>query len=214
MTTRDEQTDRTSKPRPYNSALRRRRAEETRQRILDAAARLFAERGWSVGMRDIASEAGVAFDTLYAAFKSKPQLLNQVLDVEIVGDDEPIPLIDRPEFAALSNGSPRDRAAAGAALITAVNRRTSGLQRAFTEGAAADPDLASRLDTARRAQRNEVYIGGAAIAGRELTADEGDGLWAVITMEMYNLLTTHAGWTPDRYEKWLTETILKLLSLE
>ncbi|MFW0794490.1 TetR family transcriptional regulator [Gordonia sp. CPCC 205515] len=215
MTTNEHQAEHsTPRPRRYNSTLRQRRAEETRERIINAATELFAQRGWSVGMREIAAEAGVAFDTVYATFKSKSRLLNEVLDVGVVGDTRPIALADRPEFAALATGTLRERAAAGAALTTAVNVRTTGLRRALAEGAASDPDLALRLDAGRRAQRRDVYEAGAAIAGRELTPDEGDGLWAVVTMEVYDLLTTNAGWSAKRYEKWLTEMILKLLTIE
>lgn len=204
----------TPKARRYDATLRRRQAEESRHRILDAAAALFAERGWSVGMREIARAAGVSFETVYSHFGSKPRLFSQVVDVAVVGDDEPVALMDRPEFAALSRGSRLQRAAAAARLVAGVNGRTAGLQRALREGAAADPDLASRLDEIRQAQRQTVRIAGAAIAGRELTPVEGDGLWVVITMEVYDLLTCSAGWTPVRYEQWLTDTIVRLLTLD
>ena len=207
-------SDVSSKPRRYDSTLRRRQAAETRSRILDAAAGLFADRGWGVGVREIARTAGVSFDTVYANFGSKPQLFNEVLDVAVVGDDEPVALMERPEFAALSRGSRRQRAAAGAALVAAVNGRTRGLHRALREGAAAEPDLAARLDAARHRQREDVCAAGAAIAGRDLGTTQADGLWAVITMEVYDLLTGTAGWSQDRYEKWLTETILSQIALE
>jgi len=206
--------DVSSKPRRYDSTHRRRQAAETRRRILDAAAALFAEHGWGVGVREIARAAGVSFDTVYANFGSKPQLLNEVLDVAVVGDDEPVALMERPEFAALSRGSRRQRAAAAAALVATINGRTRGLHRALREGAAAEPDLATRLDAARRQQRETVYAAGAVIAGHQLGATQADGLWAVITMEVYDLLTGTAGWSRDRYEKWLTETILSQVARE
>lgn len=204
----------TPKARRYDVTLRRRQAEESRRRVLDAAAALFAERGWSVAMREIASTAGVSFETVYSNFGSKPRLFGQVIDFAVVGDDRPVALMDRPEFAALSRGSHLQRAAAAASLVAAVNGRTVGLQRALREGAAADPALASRLDEIRQAQRQTVHIAGAAIAGRELTPLEGDGLWAVITVEVYDLLTGSAGWSRARYEQWLTDTIVRLLTLD
>ncbi|MGZ7033218.1 MAG: TetR/AcrR family transcriptional regulator [Thermoanaerobaculia bacterium] len=52
------------------------KAEETRERILDAALRLFREHGFDeTTMRDIASEAGVAVGAAYYYFRSKEDLV-------------------------------------------------------------------------------------------------------------------------------------------
>ena len=52
------------------------KAEETRERILDAALRLFRERGFDeTTMRDIAAEAGVATGAAYYYFRSKEELV-------------------------------------------------------------------------------------------------------------------------------------------
>lgn len=200
--------------RRYDSTLRRRQAEETRRRILEAATILFGERGWSAGMRDIASAAGVSFETVYANFGSKPGLLNEVLDVAVVGDDQPVALIDRPEFAALAHGTHRTRAVAAAALVTGINGRTMGLMRALREASAVEPELASRLEDSRSRQRMTVQVAGAMMRGRDLSPIESDGLWAVITVEIYELLTGSAGWSARQYEDWLAGAITRLLALE
>ena len=200
--------------RRYDSGLRRRQAEQNRRTILDAATTLFAERGWSVVVRDIATAAGTSVETIYAHFGSKPELLKQVLDVGVVGDDEPVALAERPEFTALSQGSPGERAAAAAALVTAIGRRTSGVQRTLREAAAVEPELAARLEQARERQRRNVRAGGAMVAGRELSDAEAEGLWAVLSQEVYELLTDSAGWSPDQYEQWVAGAITRLLGLE
>jgi AcrR family transcriptional regulator len=189
-------------------------AQANRRTVLEAAAAVFSERGWSAGVRQIAEAAGVSVETIYTNFGSKAQLLNQVLDVAVVGDDEPVALMDRPEFAALSTGAHRKRAAAAAALNTAINRRTTGLQRALREAATVEPDLAARLVDTRERQRLTVHIGGAMVAGRELTTAEADGLWGVLSQEVYALLTDSAAWSPTQYEEWLTEAIIRLLSID
>jgi AcrR family transcriptional regulator len=52
------------------------KAEETRERILDAALRLFRERGFDeTTMRDIAAEAAVATGAAYYYFRSKEELV-------------------------------------------------------------------------------------------------------------------------------------------
>ncbi len=190
-------------------------AKENRQAVLAAATTLFTERGWSASVRDIAAMAGVSVETLYAHFGSKVQLLNQVLDIAVVGDDEQVALMDRPEFTVLAIGSPQQRTAAAAKLNTAINRRTTRLlQRALREAAAVEPELAQRLDDTRDRQRLTVQIAAARVAGREISPRESDGLWAVLSQEVYELLTGTAGWSPEQYEEWLREAITRLLSLE
>jgi AcrR family transcriptional regulator len=52
------------------------KAEETRERILDAALKLFRERGFDeTTMRDIAASAGVATGAAYYYFRSKEELV-------------------------------------------------------------------------------------------------------------------------------------------
>jgi AcrR family transcriptional regulator len=52
------------------------KAEETRNRILDAALRLFRERGFDqTTMRDVAAEAGVATGAAYYYYRSKEELV-------------------------------------------------------------------------------------------------------------------------------------------
>ncbi len=58
-----------------------RRGEETRERILDAAARAFAEVGFRrTRLEDVAAGAGVSRTLLYAYFESKEHLLQEVRD--------------------------------------------------------------------------------------------------------------------------------------
>lgn len=62
----------------------RRDAAENRQRLLDAAATVFTERGLDVGVDEIARAAGVGVGTLYRRFPTKDalvsELVRQVLD--------------------------------------------------------------------------------------------------------------------------------------
>ena len=49
------------------------------------------------------------------------------------------------------------------------------------------------------------------VAGRPISDTERDGLWAVVSMQVYQLLVEVAGWTPARYEDWMADTIGRLL---
>jgi AcrR family transcriptional regulator len=205
---------RPDRPRRYDSTLRRRQAAQNRAALLEVATTLFAERGWSVAVRDIAAAAGVSVETVYAHFGSKAELLDRVLDVAVVGDDEAVALMDRPEFAALAVGGPSERAAAAARLVTAINRRTIGVRRALREAAAAEPLLATRLQELRGRQLLNVTVGVAMVAGREVSTTEAEGLWAVLSLEVYELLTVHTGWSPEQYERWLAGAITRLVEPE
>lgn len=62
-------------PRPL-----RRDAERNRQRLLDAAAELFAERGLSVQLPDIAARAGVGVATAYRRFPDREALIDELFN--------------------------------------------------------------------------------------------------------------------------------------
>src|SRR5215218_8784830 len=88
--------------REYRSPLRARRAAETRSALLLAGRQLFTTTGWTrTGMREVAALAGVATETLYAYFPSKCALFHAVIDLAVVGDDQPIALAERADFAAI-----------------------------------------------------------------------------------------------------------------
>ena len=188
-------------------------ALQNRQAVLEAATARFCERGWAASVRDIARAAGVSVETVYAHFGSKVDLLNEVVDVAVVGDDEPVALVDRPEFAALSAGNRRERVLAAAALNTSINQRTTPLFRALREAAAVEPVLASRLQGLRESQRQTVHAGLAMVTGRELTATQADGLWALLSQEVFELLVNSAGWSPAQYQAWVAQAITTLLHL-
>jgi AcrR family transcriptional regulator len=72
--------------RAYRSARSRQQAAQTRTVVLAAATALFGDRGWSAtGMRDVANEAGVAVETVYANFRTKAELLLAAIDVGVLG---------------------------------------------------------------------------------------------------------------------------------
>lgn len=190
-------------------------AAQTRAAILEAARGLFGERGWAAtGMRDVAAGAGVAVETVYATIGSKADLLLAVLDVGVVGDDLPIPLTERAEFAALGRGSRRQRARAAARLVRGINERNYGMQKALREAAASDAELLKRLREADERRRANVEDGMRLVAGRPVSSTERDGLWAVLSAEVYELLVERSGWSGTRYERWLADTGLCLLHQE
>jgi AcrR family transcriptional regulator len=177
--------------------------------VVAVAHRLFVERGWSrTGMRDIAQEAGVATETVYAYFSSKRGLFQRVVDVAITGDDLPLAVAERPEFAALGHGPHARRTAAAARLLTGIYSRTAAFAKVMREAAASDDEIGEMLRATRERQRDDVTAGAALIMGRDATTIERDGLWALTSPELYLLLVEESGWTSEQYQEWMA-TILE-----
>ena len=197
--------------RSYHSPHRERQAAQTRRVVLAAAAELFNRRGWAgTGIRDVAAAAGVSVETVYSTVGSKADLLVAVRDVGIVGDDAPLPLAARPEFAALGSGDRAKRSAAAAKLVTQIYQRTARLDLALREAAAADERLAHRLREDEERRREQVALGAQLVAGRPPSDDERDSLWAVLSPEVYLLLTDRSGWTSHQYQTWAAQQVQQL----
>jgi AcrR family transcriptional regulator len=187
-------------------------ADDNRAAVHAAAAELFATRGWkATGMRDIARAAGVSVETVYSTAGTKSDLLLRVIDIGIVGDDEPITLEDRSEFHALGIGDRSSRVAAMARLITDSNRRIAALNRTFAHAAAADDELAARWRESQATQRAQYALGVRTTLGRKPRQEVVDGIWALGSAEVFLQLVETAGWSSEQYRKWLVERIDQLL---
>lgn len=204
--------DATRTRRRYDSPLREKRAAETRSAVLDAATALFTTKGWgNTGMRDVAAEAGVAVETLYSHFPSKKALLRAVGDHAVTGDDEPVALAARSEFRAMGKGRRAQRIEAAAALVADVNRRTIPFAKLLREAAPVDTEIAESLRETRERQRLDVAAGVALVIGRAPSDEERDGVWAIVSPEVYLLLVEESGWTLDRYRGWLSTALAGVL---
>jgi AcrR family transcriptional regulator len=162
-------------------------------------------------MRDVAREAGVATETVYAHFSSKTGLFQRAMDVAVVGDDGPLALADRPEFAAIAQGTRAERIAAAAMLQSQVHQRTSGYAKALREAAPTDEVIAKMLKDARERIREDTATGAEAVISRKPTRRERDGLWAVLSMEVYLLLVEESGWSIGEYKAWITEVLERMV---
>src|ERR1700678_532295 len=90
------------KRRSYDNTRREAGARQTRRTIVTAAQKLFVELGYPVAsFPAIADEAGVSVQTVFVHFPAKRDLLKEVIDQAIAGDDEPLAVRDRPEVAAI-----------------------------------------------------------------------------------------------------------------
>ena len=204
------------KTRTYSSTLRADQARQTRKRIVDAAAELFAEHGYAGTTIDaVATAAGVSRKTVFDSVGGKAQLMKLAYDFAIVGDDEPVPLADRPEMRAmLAEPDYGKRLAMYASLVVGIDRRLSSAWRAFEGAATSDPE-AAKLYIALVQQRRQAMQEAA-----QMFADAGalrpdldievaaDLMWFYNDPSLYDKLVRQRGWSVDRFHAWLTEALL------
>ena len=206
--------------RAYRSAVRQDGAARTRQLITGAARELFLADGYAAtSVAAIARAAGVSGQTVYNVFGSKAALLKHVYDVTLVGDDQPVPFADRPEVRALrAESDPRAFLAGYAAIGLVLLERLGPLIGVVMAGAAAgEPDLVAHVATV-----NGERLAGVTMTIRRLTEltplrsgldpDQArDILWTLNSVEVWQLLVGHRGWSGEEYVRWVAETAVALL---
>jgi len=198
---------------------RAKKAAETRARIVAAAAEAFAERGYlATTIADVATRADVAAPTVYATFGSKRALLAEAIDVTIAGDDEPIPVNDRPWMSPVwAAATGPDVLRAYASAVGTIQGRTAALFEALDTAAAGEPELRDLHDTtnARRRLGATGVIDAVRRHGglrRGLSRREAiDILWTLNGHAPYLALVRDCGWRPARYERWLGATMIGTL---
>jgi AcrR family transcriptional regulator len=194
---------------------RAQQARATRRRIIDQATRLFTEQGYAATTLDqIAKGAGVAVQTLYFHFGNKATVLKEVVDVLAVGDDEPVPLLDRP-WARRVHDEPDGRRALAIWIrnARAVFGRVAPIMKIVRDAAGSDPEMAAQWQTnmGQRyvAQRTVVQQLADKHALRpELTVERAtDIVFCLVSIEVYQLFTVERGWTPAQWERWIKDTL-------
>jgi AcrR family transcriptional regulator len=190
-----------------SSTRRRGQALATRQRIRDAARDLFLARGYAdATIVDIARTAGVAPQTVYFTYGSKAAVLSAIIDAEIVGDLEPIPLLERPAVTRIAKAAdPADRLRRAVDLLCAVTERVAPLYEIARSGAI-DPQVKALLDRheqdRRRTHRALVELIGDNLPDN-LDLDEAtDRLYALASHDLYWLLVHRCGWTSHRWRRF------------
>jgi AcrR family transcriptional regulator len=204
-----------------NAAKRTRRAEKAQQtyrRIVEAATRLFLERGYvPTTIEAIADAADVAVETVYARFRNKANLMVAVKDAAVT-EGGGIPLEQRPELATLAaETDQRRQLQIAAALSRGMLQRVSPVYALLRDAAAADDalrgPLTADIDRRRDFQRTLVDLIRARGPLREsLTANQAaDTYSALANPDLYLLMTIHHRWTPDHFQAWLASSLQHLL---
>jgi AcrR family transcriptional regulator len=200
-------------------ANRARQARETRRRIVAAAARLFVRDGYSAtSIRAIAAEAGVAVPTVYAALRSKANILRAVVDMTVRGDDEAAPLASRAGWRELEGRrDPREQLARFARLHRQICDREAAVFAQLEAAAGADPE-ATELLAEHDARRYETQSRLGRLLHRRGQLAPGlsarraaDAIWTLASERTYLALVRDRNWKPEDYERWVAEQLAAAL---
>jgi len=200
--------------RPYVSPLRERAAQQTRRTILAAAQALFVEHGYvGTTVDQIAERAGVSKPTVFASAGSKRSLVKDLCDFAIAGDDQPLPVVQRPWYQeALHEPDPARSLRLYARNAVRIHERYADLGEVLRSAAGADDELRDLWRTSEDQRRNGVSFivdsllrKGALKPGLERESAI-DVLWVLTASDSFYRLVRVQGWPAQRYEHWLGDT--------
>ena len=202
--------------RTYDSAGRQTRAQQTRRHILEAAHRVFAERGYAgATMQLIAGEAAVSLQTIYAIFKNKPRVLVALFNVSSSsGTEENIPVLQRAGPKAVARErDPRHQISMLAQVVADNLTGAAPVAEILEDAARTEPEIQTiltRLNTQRLEHMSTVVRQIGANGPLRSYTDEAsarDIVWALTSPELFLLLTRDSGWSKEKYRSWLEEAL-------
>ncbi|HEY8656780.1 MAG TPA: TetR/AcrR family transcriptional regulator [Candidatus Limnocylindria bacterium] len=198
--------------RAYNIRLRQEQAQITRNRIIEAARRLLVGGTYSaVTMDEIAKEAGVSYQTVYAIFGTKIHLAEAVISEGFSHLAEALNLLQ----AARGSSDPELWLRTVARVWRAIYEPCADLFR-FTQESG-DPELQEHYRQVQESRLNRLreVVSVLERSGRlrsGLTAASAlDVMWAMTSPDCYTKFVFQRKWQPDRFEEWLASALMDLL---
>jgi AcrR family transcriptional regulator len=205
--------------RPYDATSRQQQARVRRLRVVLAARDLFERDGYRrTTVVGIAAAAEVSPEMVYKTFGSKAALAKAVFDVALAGDDEPVPIRERPAIAAI-RAEPDVRRQIALFVEGLVQRlgRSARIQVMVRDGRHVDESLQPVWDqlveeglTGMRMLGRRLLDTGQLRAGLDLD-EVTDLLWNYLAIDHYERLVLTRGWSTARYREWLTRAITTAL---
>lgn len=204
-------TSRKPSRRTYDNSRRQADADARQRRIVTAATTLFVEQGFAATSIDqIARAADVSPQTIYAAYGSKAGVLSRAIDVAVVGDFGPEPLVDRVPVLADMSSDPDHTFVRAAHFVRAMHERVAPLMQVMLQ--AGLDEMRARLTREIRADC-ALWVAQLGPALRPtLTEDQAaDILVTIQSPYLYLMFTVDLGWSAEQYELWLADTLPRLL---
>ena len=203
--------------RGYDSTGRLAQAVRNREAVLDAAERLFLDRGYAATtIVAVAAAANVSVETIYKAFGGKGGLVRALRDRGLAGKG-PIPAEQRSDRMRVTERDPRKIIANWGALTTEVAPLVSPILLLVRAAAASDAEMAKLLeemdaDRLLRMTVNARHLHDAGHLRRGVTLKCAiDVLWTYSSAELYELLVLRRGWPLDRYGRFVADAMIAAL---
>lgn len=205
--------------RGYHSPRRLEQARLTRLAVMGAAKEMFVTRGYAqTTIPAVAAQAGVSIETVYKAFGTKAGLAKAVFDVAVVGDDEPVPMMER-DFVRRTTAEPDPvrKLMAYGAHVGRVAERTCPLLLVIRQAAATDAGAAEIWEQLQNERLTGMthfarHLGQAGHLRKGVTeAEARDVLWTHNSVELWDLLVNQRGWTRARYGRWTGRQLVAAL---
>ena len=204
--------------RRYVSPRRQEQARETRRAILEAAAKLFVDPGYAATpLTAVAAEAGVAIQTVYAVFGNKRQLLSDLVDVTLAGDDEQVAMQNRSfvaDIRALTGLRPK--LTRYARHLAEIHARQARVMLALAGAATANADAAAIWRKNLEERRHGMLMFAADLAETgEVRIDReqaADVLWLAQDIRNYDWLVGQRGWSPEQFQQWYVDSVIAVLT--
>ncbi|PYY07908.1 MAG: TetR/AcrR family transcriptional regulator [Acidobacteria bacterium] len=199
--------------RSYKSPVRQRQAGDTRQRIVESVRELLQSEGYAgMTIEAIARRAEVSAQSVYAIFKSKTGILVELLDQSTFGPD-----YDQAVQKALSASDPETRLRLAAPIARQIHDAQSATFDLLRGAGVVAPALA-KLEQRReclRYERQEKMVISLRDARRlrpELDhATARDIFWMLTGRDVYRMLVRERGWSSQKYQDWLADTLVRSL---
>jgi AcrR family transcriptional regulator len=200
--------------RTYRSDNRDAGASRTRAKVLEAGRHLFSRKGIdATTIAQIAERAGVSEATVYSTVKSKSGLLHALMHDAIFG----------PRFRAAQDRlvgvtDPVEQIALTAHVARAIYEGESAELSVLMKASAFSPELRKTQQAfeALRRDMQRVRIDALFKAGRAKKGLDKDTassvLWMFTGRDVYHKLVHESGWSPDKFQEWLQQTLLETLT--
>jgi AcrR family transcriptional regulator len=206
--------ERVNAKRRYNSPRRREQAAATRREILEAADRLFGERGYgTTTMAAVAAEAGVAVKTVYLSFETKSGVLRALWNLRLRGGGDDVPIAQKQWYReVLDEPDPERQLRLNARNSRRAKLRIANVLDVIRAASPLDSDIAAlwqRIQSEYHGNQRAIVE---SVADKEALRPEldvkraTDILWTTNHPDVWHLLVAERGWTPDQYEQWTADS--------
>jgi AcrR family transcriptional regulator len=203
-----------SPSRRYRSVLRTEQAQDTRRRVLEAATRLFLERGYGgTTINAVAAEAGVSPETIYVSLGSKTGLLEGVIDATITVSVAPLLDPESSQWVEIRGlSTARERLRAWGAFVADVLAHTSPIHAIIRGAADSEPFAVALRERLLQERLGHIttwmrqYFSESLRPGLSIE-EAGQRACALASPEFRHLVTVELDWTHEQHRTWLCDLL-------